>query len=651
MAEFWENDPVFKSPTPAKTDAGDFWANDPVVTAAPAREAKRDAIPQGRSGRMREAFTRPADISNLPVPTMSELGTRYKDIGIGAAQGVPSSVLGMPGDVLSLAVDNPIKSSDVADYLFGEAKNADVRSGRMIGGLIGGLAAPSAAAAITPIREAAAAAKYGKTAAALRGAQAVLDPVSPLVSGAVNLGARGVNMLARAAETVRAPFTPTANMLIPAMEGRLPEAVTALRNAREVLPGSPATAAEVLVGEGFTGTQFPAMQRDLLRKYVPTEAEALAAQQRGARQGAIASIGGTPAELEAAQVARSAAATASYRKALQPLVESDPAFQTLLETPAMQKALPAAAERAANRQREFRSGQDVPAQEVPSSLVGPDGKPIMMQVPAEFAQYPGQSLQDIKISLDSILESKSAGPASNPTSLSKSQLADVKNVRDQFVSWMESKLPGYKGARQQFATASKDINVRQVGQQLEKSLTSPLNENVTRAKQFAQAVENAPSTIRRATGDARYTDLSQILETSDSLKVAQVLKDMSRTDEYQRLAKLGSTQAAGAADAVQIPNAPNALGLVRAFTARLISALEGKINETTARAIAEASLNPKNMAALLEKAAAQAERTKQISDKIRAKAPTDAEGKAKRINALRPLVGLDDSDNTNAMAR
>jgi len=418
-----------------------------------------------------------------------------------------------------------------------------------------------------------------------------------------------------------------------------------------VLPGSPATAAEVLVGEGFTGTQFPAMQRDLLRKYVPTEAEALAAQQRGARQGAIASIGGTPAELEAAQVARSAAATASYRKALQPLVESDPAFQTLLETPAMQKALPAAAERAANRQREFRSGQDVPAQEVPSSLVGPDGKPIMMQVPAEFAQYPGQSLQDIKISLDSILESKSAGPASNPTSLSKSQLADVKNVRDQFVSWMESKLPGYKGARQQFATASKDINVRQVGQQLEKSLTSPLNENVTRAKQFAQAVENAPSTIRRATGDARYTDLSQILETSDSLKVAQVLKDMSRTDEYQRLAKLGSTQAAGAADAVQIPNAPNALGLVRAFTARLISALEGKINETTARAIAEASLNPKNMAALLEKAAAQAERTKQISDKIRAKAPTDAEGKAKRINALRPLVGLDDSDNTNAMAR
>lgn len=613
--------------------------------------AANDAIPQGRSGRTREAFTNPADISNLPVPTMSELGTRYKDIGIGAAQGVPSSVLGLPGDVLSLAVDNPIKSSDVADYLFGEAKNADVRSGRMIGGLIGGLAAPGVAAAIAPVREAAAAAQYGKTAAALRAAQTVLDPVSPLVSGTVNLGAKGVNMMARSAETVRAPFTPTANMLIPAMEGQLPEAVTALRNAREVLPGSPATAAEVLAGEGFKGTQFPAMQQNLLRKYAPTEAEALAAQQRAAQQGAIASIGGTPAELEAAQVARSAAAAASYRKALQPVVESDAAFQTLLETPAMQKALPAAAERASNRQREFRSGQDVPAQEVPSSLVGPSGETITRQVPAEFAQYPGQSLQDLKISLDSMLESKSYGPAANPTSLSKSQLADIKNVRDQFVSWMENKLPDYKGARQQFATASKAIDVRKAGQQLEKSLTSPLNENVTRAKQFAQAVENAPSTMRKATGDARYSDLSQIFETGDSLKVAQVLKDMSRTDEYQRLAKLGRSQASGAADAVQLPNAPNALGLVRAITARVISALEGKINESTARAIAEASLDPKNMAAMLEKAAAQAARTKEISAKIRAKAPGDAEGKAKRINALRPLVGLGDTDNSNAMAR
>jgi len=615
--------------------------------AAPAARSANDAIPQGRTRggfarQVGEAFTRPAETPEaLPLASL----------GKGIAVGVPSAILGLPGDVLSLAVDNPIKSSDVADYLFGPAKDKGEAAGRVTGGMFGGLAAPGAASALGIGRELATAAQYGKTAAALRGAQVVLDPLSPLVSGAVDLGAKGVNLMARGVEAARAPFTPTANMLIPAMEGRLPEAVTALRNAKEVLPGSPATAAEVLVGEGFQGTQFPALQQNLLRKYASTDAEALAAQQRGAQQGTIASIGGTPAELEAARVARAEAAAVAYPKSLQPIVESDAAFQTLMETPAMQKAFPAAAERAANRQRNFRLGEDVPAHEVPSSIVGPSGEPVMRQVPAEFAQYPGQSLQDLKISLDSMLESKSYGPAANPTSLSKSQLADIKNVRDQFVSWMENKLPGFKGARQQFATASEGINVRQVGQQLEKSLTSPLNENVTRAGQFAQAVENAPSTIKKATGDARYSDLSQIFETGDSLKVARVLEDLSRTAEYQRLAKLGRTQASGAASAAELPKAPNTLGIVRTIASRILNALEGRINESTARAIAEASLDPKNMAAMLEKAAAQAARTKEIGAKIRAKAPANATEKAKRINALRPLNAMDDSETTNAMAR
>lgn len=479
----------------------------------------------------------------------------------------------------------------------------------------------------------------------------MLDPLAPVVSGAIDATGKGVNLLARGVEAARAPFTPTANMLIPAMEGRLPEAVTALRNAKEILPGSPATAAEVLVGEGFTGTQFPALQQKLLNRYAASDAEALAAQQRAAQQGAIASIGGTPAELEAARAARSAASVKAYRDALKPIVESDTAFQSLMETPAMRKAIPAAAERAANRQREFRMGQDVPAYETPSSLTGPRGEPIMREVPAEFAQYPGQSLHDIKVSLDSMLESKSYGPASNPTALSKSQLADIKNVRDQYVSWMENKLPAYKEARQQHAAASEAINVREVGQQLGEVLTSPLNEGVTRPAAFAQAVRNAPSTIKTATGQSRFSDLSQVFETGDSLKVAKVLQDMSRTAEYQRLAKVGRAQASDAAAAAELPKAPQAIGWVRSLTSRILNALEGRINESTARAIAEAALDPQAMAAMLEKAAAQAKRTEEIGARIRAKAPANAAEKAKTINMLRPLSGLEDSDNRNAMVR
>lgn len=468
-------------------------------------------------------------------------------------------------------------------------------------------------------------------------------PVQAAVPPIVNTLAKGydasTNVLAKMAETARAPFTPLANVLVPSMEGQLPAAVAALRNAKPIVQGSPATAAEILVGEGFKGTQFPALQKDVLQTQIPTEAEAFAARQRAAQRGAIETIGGTPAELEAAQVARAEASTAAYREALAPIVSSDTALQTLMETPAMQKALPAAAERANNRGREFRMGEDIPAYETPSALVGAKGEPVMRTVAAEYAQYPGQALQDIKISLDSMLEKKSAAGPTGETSLSKSQLADIKNVRDQFVTWMEDNLPSYKGARQQHAAASRDIDVRRVGQQLEGALTSPLNENVSRAAQFARAVENAPSTIKKATGETRFTDLSQILETGDSLKVAQVLEELSRTAEYQRLAGLGKTQAKNMLIASELPKVPNQLGWVRSAASRIMNKLEGKINEKTARTIAEASLDPAVMASLLEKAAAQAARTEQISNKIRAQKMTGGKAFTERAqnitNALR----------------
>jgi len=204
---------------------------------------------------------------------------------------------------------------------------------------------------------------------------------------------------------------------------------------------------------------------------------------------------------------------------------------------------------------------------------------------------------------------------------------------------MEDKLPKYKEARQQHAVASRDIDVRRVGQQLEGALTSPLNENVSRAAQFAGAVENAPSTIKKATGGARFSDLSQILETGDSLKVAKVLEELSRTDEYRRLAGLGKAQAKNTLIASELPAVPNQLGWVRSAASRIMNKLEGKINEKTARTIAEASLDPAVMASLLEKAAAQAARTEQIGNKIRAQKMTGnkafTERAQKTLNALR----------------
>lgn len=190
----------------------------PPLTIRPGEpRATTDAIPQGRrSGRMREAFTNPADTSNIPVQTLPELGERYKDIGIGAGQGALAAVPGLPGDVASLVgripglpegvrsalVDNPITSEKIGNAMFGEAATPDVLTGRTLGGVGAGFATPAGAAKLGAIKNAMAA-KYPLAAKGVGAAQFAVDPVSPLVAGAINAGARGakaVGNIGRAAE-------------------------------------------------------------------------------------------------------------------------------------------------------------------------------------------------------------------------------------------------------------------------------------------------------------------------------------------------------------------------------------------------------------------------------------------------------------------
>ena len=180
-------------------------------TRAPAT----DAIPQGRNMRggfarqVGEALANPAETPRIPMA--AELGTRYGDIGKGAAQGVPAAVLGLPGDVASLVVDNPLTSHAIGNAMFGEA-NPDVAAGRTIGGLVTGFAAPAMAGKLGAAKNALAA-SYPLAAKGVGAAQTVLDPLSPIVAGAINAGARGAKAMGnigRAAEEA----TPTTAALL-----------------------------------------------------------------------------------------------------------------------------------------------------------------------------------------------------------------------------------------------------------------------------------------------------------------------------------------------------------------------------------------------------------------------------------------------------
>lgn len=486
----------------------------------------------------------------------------------------------------------------------------------------------------------------GRIAEALERASVLTDPIRGTANALQVTG----NALARPVTAVSNLFTPSANMLVPALEGRGAAYVPILRGEGNVIvPGSKPTAAEVLAGAGVSGTQFPALQQRLLKENMPTAAAELEAAQTAARQRSIGSIAETPANLEQARTTRAVNAKANYEGPMAVEVAADEKLARMLQTPAMQDAVRTAQKNAANEQRLFKTGEDVPAQTVTSTVMGPDGKPLTREAPAAFATYPGQSLHDIKLALDEMIKS-----SPGVTAAERAEQRTIKSVRDQFVGWMENKLPGYKTARETFAAESKPINVMEVGKVLEQALTSPLNEGVSRPGVFATAVRNAPATIKKATGDTRFQTLSDTLEAGDSQKVSNILQDLARTDEYKRLAQRGAEQAK-TLEAGNIPRTPAFFSWIATAANKIAGALEGRIQSATAIRLAEAMLDPATAATAIEKAMATKANTAARGAAVRA--PFNAAAEAARAAAPygSPILTINrlapPQENRNAMAR
>lgn len=230
-----------------------------------------------------EALYTPAETPR--VPTAEELVGRYKDIGAGTLQGVPAGIAGLPGDIGSLVgIPNDYTSHALADAMFGPAGSRDVQSGRTIGGLISGFAGPAAATkVVAPLREAAEAARLAKTAQALRGAEFALDPLSPIIGGAVNVGAKGYNKLRDAANYVLAPGATTENRLV-ALAADPAAARQAVINAQNTLSSGGTKSLAELMAEGNVAEPKIAAAQTALAE------GALAPQVQQAQQARIADI-------------------------------------------------------------------------------------------------------------------------------------------------------------------------------------------------------------------------------------------------------------------------------------------------------------------------------------------------------------------------
>lgn len=447
-----------------------------------------------------------------------------------------------------------------------------------------------------------------RTGGALTKAGAVINPmapIAPILEQPVKLAAKGVGAVYNALD-------PKAAAYLAAVEGRGQEVVNALRQPSEIVPGSLPTAAQAASPVGVT--KFSALGESAANTS-PTPFYKRGEEQKAAQIAAVQQVGKTPADLAAAEATRSSTASSLYGISKNTLVPADSTLTTLLERPSMNKVMARAEDLAKERGQPFQVGKNRPAETIPSTILDSSGNPIgSTQIPAEVAKYPGSSLHAMKMAFDDLIK--------NPErfGIGSAEVGAIKSTRSQFLNWVEDKAPSYKTARETFAAQSKPINQMAVGQFLEGKLKPALGEESARlrATGFAGAMENAPGTIKRATGEARFEKLSEVL-TPDQLKILEDVKsDLARsaTTELQAKAARGSGPNVNllGTEAMAGARFPGFVNNVTTLANDILRRMKGSLDQKLAIELATEMLDPASAATAIEKAMARQAKGQKLAD-------------------------------------
>lgn len=417
---------------------------------------------------------------------------------------------------------------------------------------------------------------------------------------ATPLGAAASLAPSVATPIVRNLLNPKARMYAEAFGAQTPEAINALAAAR---PGLTST-------QALADINAPAIQAigEKAIQQVPQEARAVQQAQEASRAARIGEIAGTPEQLALRQAAREAEATANYGAAFKQAAPEIP--EEFLARPAMKAA--------------YKAADDIAAEYGGSAT------------PMEKMHY-------VKLALDKIVSS----PAD--FGLGGAQKAAIQNTRKEFIDQLE-KVPEYAKARAAYAEQSVPINKMQIAQELQKALVAPLTGETTRAAMFARAAEEAPKTIKRATGQEFYSKLEDILSPKELAVVNDVRDEFRRTQLAKDQARLAKASGEDLASSQVGPISHlNLLNRVWTITNTIIKRSLGKIDQKLATEIGLEMLDPSQMKKALQAAQEYDARTKQIQAKLGARRPTPkptpVSGAVTFQNVMAP------QQNQNAMAR
>lgn len=378
-----------------------------------------------------------------------------------------------------------------------------------------------------------------------------------------------------------------------------------LRRNKEIVPGSKPTAGEAASEAGRA--EFSALQASAT-KARPSEYLERADSQNAARVAAIESFAGTPAKRAEAVAAREERAGPHYDAGMMQTADTA-GLKTLMERPSSRAAL--------SRATRLMEERDKPVAEL-----FPNNLPRAMT---------GEEAQSIKMAFDDLIK------ATPTRGIDTAELDAIKATRAEFVQWMEKAFPELGTGRKLYKMTSAPVNQMDVGAELRNTLTTGLRgEEVLRPEVFAKNTRDAAGVIKRATGEKRYDDLSQVLSNRQLASVEGVNQDLARSARSADMARKGAGAGPNALDLAtgnlereaggKVPNLLNR-GLLLANA--IITRLEGRVNKKLASEMAAEMLNPPGVAESLAVAQARATRNKVLAEQIsKLQAPIIAGGQA-----------------------
>lgn len=180
----------------------------------------------------------------------------------------------------------------------------------------------------------------------------------------------------------------------------------------------------------------------------------------------------------------------------------------------------------------------------------------------------------------------------------KGRLAALENNLKKIVDNSIEKAGGvkWKDYLKNYANYSEKINQIQIGQLLSEKLQTPLGD-AERAGAFALAVQNAASTIKKATGAPRYKTIGEALNESQLKAVNSVTADLQRNAKAGKLKGIANIKNMETGETPDVPSLLNRTAMLGNFILR--AAKKNAFQEMNKNA-AELFLDPQKLAIFMQ---------------------------------------------------